>query len=212
VRAPRHGLAVAGFVVALCGAVFSLFPIIFVMAWPLGVIGLVLAACGWRHKLGKAGVILGVFSLVLALIWTIATANAVNSLDTSLSKAGAVATAPATPSNGLAVANWWTNGAETRWDALSTDTGALETDVTNGDTVTAHTDYQKLLDDVNVMQAYPQCPDDVLAGHIRTALMYTEQGAQAGLNGDDSTAADYFNQATPHLNAISTRLHEMTPN
>jgi hypothetical protein len=58
----KSGFATAGFVCALVGLFIGF------IVWPLPVLGVVFGAIGWRHKLGKAAVIIGAVSIVLGVI------------------------------------------------------------------------------------------------------------------------------------------------
>lgn len=81
-----NGLATAGFVVALIGAVLSLIPIIGTVSWAISPIGLVLSVVGLimyrsRHAgrgLAIAGVVLGVFGLIMCVVYTASVAKAVS--------------------------------------------------------------------------------------------------------------------------------------
>lgn len=71
-----NGLATAGFVCSLVGAIFGLIPLFFWLAWILGPLGLVFGAVGWKHanKRGRgkglaiSGVILGLVAIGLGVI------------------------------------------------------------------------------------------------------------------------------------------------
>ncbi|GAB3722024.1 hypothetical protein GCM10027598_36380 [Amycolatopsis oliviviridis] len=93
---PRNGLGTAGFVLGLVGLLFSPIPFIGVIAWPLVIVGLVLAGIGYsRAKSGVAtnkglaltGVILSAVGLVICILWTVvfskAVVDAANSLPTA---------------------------------------------------------------------------------------------------------------------------------
>ncbi|MER7859204.1 DUF4190 domain-containing protein [Amycolatopsis japonica] len=93
---PRNGLGTAGFVLGLVGLLFSPIPFIGVIAWPLVIVGLVLAGIGFsRAKSGVAnnkglaltGIILSAVGLVVCILWTIvfskAVVDAANSLPTA---------------------------------------------------------------------------------------------------------------------------------
>lgn len=81
---PRNGLATAGFVVALIGAVFALIPLIGIVSWVLSPVGLVLSIAGvvaaTRHGVGRglaiAGVVLGVVGLLICMVWVAAIGSA----------------------------------------------------------------------------------------------------------------------------------------
>ncbi|WP_181772537.1 DUF4190 domain-containing protein [Amycolatopsis pittospori] len=93
---PRNGLGTAGFVLGLVGLLFSPIPFIGVIAWPLVIVGLILAAIGFsRARSGVAtnkglaltGVILSAIGLVICILWTAvfgkAVVDAANSLPTA---------------------------------------------------------------------------------------------------------------------------------
>jgi Na+/proline symporter len=81
-----NGLAVAGFVCGLIGAIFGLIPLLFWIAFPLGVLGLVFGGIAWHRArrdaerggkgLAIAAVILGLLALVLAIIGIVIIDNA----------------------------------------------------------------------------------------------------------------------------------------
>jgi uncharacterized protein DUF4352 len=97
----NNGLGTAGFVLGLIGAIFSLIPIIGIIAWFLVIPGLVFAAIGFaRARKGQAtntglaiaGIVLSLVGLLFCILYAAAFAAAVP--DTSL---GRVATAPGNP-------------------------------------------------------------------------------------------------------------------
>jgi hypothetical protein len=71
-----NGMATAGFVCSLVGAVLGLIPLLFFFAWILGPLGLVFGAIGWKNAragrggkgLAIAGVILGIAAIGLGII------------------------------------------------------------------------------------------------------------------------------------------------
>ena len=73
-----NGLATAGLVVAIIGAVFSFIPVVGTVAWFLAPIGLVLSAVGLvkskRARSGRgrsiAGIVLGVVALLMCVLYT----------------------------------------------------------------------------------------------------------------------------------------------
>ncbi|GLZ51789.1 DUF4190 domain-containing protein [Actinomycetospora sp. NBRC 106378] len=81
---PRNGLATAGFVVALIGAVFALIPLVGIVSWVISPVGLVLSIAGivaaTRHGVGRglaiAGAVLGVIGLIICLAWVAAIGSA----------------------------------------------------------------------------------------------------------------------------------------
>jgi amino acid transporter len=80
-RPQRNGLGTAGFVLGLVGLVFSPIPIVGVVAWPLVILGLILATIGYRRTrkglatntgLSIAGMVLSIIGLVICIIWLVA--------------------------------------------------------------------------------------------------------------------------------------------
>lgn len=78
-----NGVATGGFVVALCGAVLSLVPLLGIVSWIICPIGLVLSVVGLvkarelgGRGLSVAGVVLGAIGLLVCLLWLIGFAAA----------------------------------------------------------------------------------------------------------------------------------------
>jgi hypothetical protein len=75
-----NGLATAGFVCGLLGALLSLIPIIGMVAWVLGPLGVIFGAIGWAHAaerqrgkgLAIAGVVLGAIAIGMCILWIVA--------------------------------------------------------------------------------------------------------------------------------------------
>jgi hypothetical protein len=89
----KSGYATAGFVCGLVGVFLGW------ILWPLPILGIVFGAIGWRHKLGKAGVILGVVSIVSGILIFLAVFASTGTTTTTNSfPAAPVVTAPAAPS------------------------------------------------------------------------------------------------------------------
>lgn len=74
----QNGLGVAGFVLGLVGLVFSLIPIIEVIAWPMVIVGLVLSAIGMSKAqkgqannmgLAVAGLVTSIIGLFMVIAW-----------------------------------------------------------------------------------------------------------------------------------------------
>jgi hypothetical protein len=61
----KRGFATAGFVCGLLGLLLGWIPF---FGWPLPILGIIFGAIGWRHGLGKAGVILGTIAIVIGFI------------------------------------------------------------------------------------------------------------------------------------------------
>lgn len=75
---PRNGLGTAGFVVGLVGLVFSLIPIVGVVAWPLVILGVIFSAVGFARTrsgaatntgLSIAGLAVSIVGLVICILW-----------------------------------------------------------------------------------------------------------------------------------------------
>jgi hypothetical protein len=78
-----NGLATAGFVVALCGALLSLVPFLGIVAWVVAPVGLVLSIVGYGRSavsggrgLAVAGLVLGAAGLVMCFLWMVGFAAA----------------------------------------------------------------------------------------------------------------------------------------
>ncbi|MDR7300617.1 DUF4190 domain-containing protein [Haloactinomyces albus] len=85
---PRNGLGTAGFVLGLLAALFSLMPIIGMIAWPLSILGLIFGILGilrarkgaaTNKGLSIAGTVLAAIGLVTCILWTALTGAAINS-------------------------------------------------------------------------------------------------------------------------------------
>lgn len=92
VSQPKNGLGTAGFVLGLVGLVFSFIPIIGVVAWPLVIIGIVLASVGFSRTrkglannsgIAIAGIVLSLAGLVVCIVWAAAFKSAVDDIDAS---------------------------------------------------------------------------------------------------------------------------------
>jgi hypothetical protein len=74
---PSNGMATAGFITGLIGAVFAPIPFIGIIAWPLVIIGAVLSGLGLvkanQGASGKglaiAGVVLSACGLLICVLW-----------------------------------------------------------------------------------------------------------------------------------------------
>lgn len=75
---PRNGLGITGFVLGLLAALFSLIPIIGVIAWPLSILGLVFGILGilrtgkgmaTNKGMAIAGTVLAAIGLVICVLW-----------------------------------------------------------------------------------------------------------------------------------------------
>ncbi|MBO4236991.1 DUF4190 domain-containing protein [Pseudonocardia alni] len=93
---PRNGMGTAALVLGILGALFSLIPIVGVIAWPMVLIGLALGIAGvLRAQAGRAdnkgvaiaGTVLSAFGLVFCLIYTVAFASAVSGSSTGTATA-----------------------------------------------------------------------------------------------------------------------------
>lgn len=90
-RAPQNGLGTAGFVLGLIGLLFSFVPLIGVIAWPLVLLGLVLAGIGLaRARAGRAtnkglaiaGLVCASLGLAVCVLYTAAFSSAVGNAPT----------------------------------------------------------------------------------------------------------------------------------
>ncbi len=75
---PRNGLGTSGFVLGLIGLVFSVIPIVGVVAWPLVILGVIFSAIGFARTrsgaatntgLSIAGLAVSVVGLVICILW-----------------------------------------------------------------------------------------------------------------------------------------------
>lgn len=85
----RNGLGTAGFVLGLLAALFSLLPLIGVIAWPMSILGLIFGIIGISQvRQGRAdnkgmaitGTVLSAIGLVICIAWTIAFGATANQL------------------------------------------------------------------------------------------------------------------------------------
>ncbi|HJQ46917.1 MAG TPA: DUF4190 domain-containing protein [Amycolatopsis sp.] len=99
VQAARNGLGTAGFVLGLIGLIFSVIPIIGVVAWPLVILGFIFSLIGLNRALKKkatnkglaiAGIVLSVIGLVICIVWTAAFGKAANDLNNQINSTAAV--------------------------------------------------------------------------------------------------------------------------
>lgn len=90
--APKNGFGTAGFVLGLLGLIFSPVPIVGVIAWPLVILGLILAIIGLnRAKKGDAtnkglaiaGIACSALGLLVCIIWVAAIGNAASETPTA---------------------------------------------------------------------------------------------------------------------------------
>jgi Domain of unknown function (DUF4190) len=87
VQSRGNGMATAGFVTGLLGAILSFFFI----GFPLAVIGVVLSIIGLRRVnadpmrggrgLAIAGLVLGLVGILISILWLVAVGNALNDLE-----------------------------------------------------------------------------------------------------------------------------------
>jgi hypothetical protein len=91
-RPPQNGLGTAGFVLGLIGLLFSFIPVIGVIAWPLVLLGLVLAGIGLsRARAGRAtnkgltiaGLVCASLGLLMCVLYTAAFSSAVATAPTA---------------------------------------------------------------------------------------------------------------------------------
>ncbi|MFF3730222.1 DUF4190 domain-containing protein [Streptomyces sp. NPDC002476] len=109
VRPARNGLGIAALVLGVIGAVSGLIPFLFWLAGILGVIGLILGLSGrGRAKRGEAtnkgvatfGAVLGLVSLILAVVGAVITFKAVGDAVDEINKTVSDTTASAKPKPG----------------------------------------------------------------------------------------------------------------
>ncbi|MGW1655659.1 DUF4190 domain-containing protein [Streptomyces atratus] len=109
VRPARNGLGIAALVLGVIGAVSGLIPFLFWLAGILGVIALILGLAGrGRAKRGEAtnkgmttfGAVLGLISLILAVVGAVITFKAVDDAVNDLNKTVSDTTASAKPKPG----------------------------------------------------------------------------------------------------------------
>ncbi|MGW2088437.1 DUF4190 domain-containing protein [Streptomyces sp. NPDC001880] len=164
VRPARNGLGIAALVLGVIGAVSGLIPFLFWMAGILGLIALVLGLAGrGRAKRGEAtnkgvttfGAVLGLVSLILAVVGAVITFKAVDDAVNDLNKAVSDTTASAKPKPG---------GDSAKGGADKKGTGeALEA----GDSAVYDDDLT-----VTVGDAASYTPDAYAAGHTKGNKAY----------------------------------------
>lgn len=122
VRGDRNGLGTAALVLGILAAIFSFIPLVGVIAWPLGIIGLVLAFVGLsRANRGEAtnrGVAIGGLAtsglaLVICFLWLVGIGIAGSKTPTT-SSVPTVAAVPAVRTNAAAPAPAKPAGAATQ--------------------------------------------------------------------------------------------------
>lgn len=100
----RNGLGVAALVCGIVGLVLSVIPLLFVVGFPLGILGVVFGAIGWRRGNRKeatnrgmaiAGLVTGLIAIVIAIIAIASIGSAVDSLNNDLNKANSASASPA---------------------------------------------------------------------------------------------------------------------
>ncbi|SFY38976.1 DUF4352 domain-containing protein [Streptomyces atratus] len=171
VRPARNGLGIAALVLGVIGAVSGLIPFLFWLAGILGLIALVLGLAGrGRAKRGEAtnkgmttfGAVLGLISLILAVVGAVITFKAVDDAVNDLNKAVSDTTASAKPKPGGDSAK---GGGSDKGDAdKKKETGeALEA----GDSAVYDDDLT-----VTVGDATSYTPDAYAAGHTKGQKAY----------------------------------------
>lgn len=92
---PRNGLGVAGFVLGLLAALFSLIPIIGVIAWPLAILGLIFGILGvlrarkgvaTNKGLAIAGTVLSAIGLVICIAWVAIAGSAIDGANREMNR------------------------------------------------------------------------------------------------------------------------------
>ncbi|MFE4798424.1 DUF4190 domain-containing protein [Streptomyces sp. NPDC056708] len=165
-RPARNGLGIAALVLGVIGAVSGLIPFMFWLAGILGVIALILGLAGrGRAKRGEAtnkgmttfGAVLGLISLILAVVGAVITFKAVDDAVNDLNKTVSDTTASAKPKPG-------SDSAKGRGAEKKKDTGkALEA----GDSAVYDDDLT-----VTVGDATSYTPDTYAAGHTKGNKAY----------------------------------------
>jgi hypothetical protein len=96
---PRNGLGTAGFVLGLLGVLFSMIPVVGLVAWPMVILGLVFGLLGWRRAqrggatnkgLAIAGAVLSVIGLVICIVWLSLFGKAVNDVQVESTRVATV--------------------------------------------------------------------------------------------------------------------------
>ncbi|MGW7708189.1 DUF4352 domain-containing protein [Streptomyces sp. NPDC054771] len=169
-RPARNGLGIAALVLGVIGAVSGLVPFLFWLAGVLGLIALILGLAGrGRAKRGEAtnkgvttfGAVLGLISLILAVVGAVITFKAVGDAVDELDKAVSDTTASAKPKPGDDSAK---GGGTDKAGAEKKDTGkALEA----GDSAVYDDDLT-----VTVGDATSYTPDAYAAGHTKGQKAY----------------------------------------
>ncbi|WP_326765985.1 DUF4352 domain-containing protein [Streptomyces sp. NBC_01591] len=169
-RPARNGLGIAALVLGVIGAVSGLIPFLFWLAGVLGLIALVLGLAGrGRAKRGEAtnkgmttfGAVLGLISMILAVVGAVITFKAVDDAVNDLNKAVSDTTASAKPKPGDDSAK---GGGADKGGADKKDTGeALEA----GDSAVYDDDLT-----VTVGDATSYTPDAYAAGHTKGQKAY----------------------------------------
>lgn len=94
-RAAQNGLGTAGFVLGLVGFLLSFVPFVGIVAWPLVILGLVLAILGFVRSrrglatnggLAIAGVVLSALGLLVCILWVAVFGAAVSDIDEQADK------------------------------------------------------------------------------------------------------------------------------
>lgn len=87
--ANRNGLGTAGFVLGLIGLIFSIIPVVGIIAWPLVILGLIFGTLGVlrvnkgeasNKGLAIAGVVVSAIGLVICILWAAAFGKAANDI------------------------------------------------------------------------------------------------------------------------------------
>ncbi|WP_413753453.1 DUF4352 domain-containing protein [Streptomyces sp. R-74717] len=166
VRPARNGLGIAALVLGVIGAVSGLIPFLFWLAGILGVIALILGLAGrGRAKRGEAtnkgmttfGAVLGLISLILAVVGAVITFKAVHDAVNDLDKAVSDTTASAKPKPG-------SDSAKDGDAAKKKDTGKA---LGAGDSAVYDDDLT-----VTVGDATSYTPDTYAAGHTKGNKAY----------------------------------------
>lgn len=173
-RPARNGLGIAALVLGVIGAVSGLIPLLFWLAGILGVIGLILGLSGrGRAKRGEAtnkgvatfGAVLGLVSLVLAVVGAVITFKAVGDAVDEINKTVSDTTASAKPRSG---------GADTKDGGTGKNGKDGKGDKKDGDQALGAGDSAVYDDDltVTVGDATAYTPSEYAIGHTEGNKAY----------------------------------------
>lgn len=143
--APKNGLGTAGFVLGLLATLFAVIPIIGVVAWPLGILGLIFGLVGLSRAsngmatnkgLAVAGAVLSAVALVICMVWVAAFGTAAGEIDAEIDALAPPAVDTATaPETTLAFGQTWTSDNGNTIVAGTPDVRPSESPFSSGETV-----------------------------------------------------------------------------